>query len=188
MMHYRVSAVRSALCAFPFLLLIGTADIAHAKPGGKGGNKPPPVENTPLALSEEYYYFRVAGEDSCVGEDDQLRWSAEGSLAPGESFTFTPQKPACSGHPAAISVWASWDTGSLELRSIVPDADLASLDAEQVGQLIIAPEVGKTAQLCMFPAYNSDGVNYTITDQNLTSQPVHGIVFQGKSRKDWAIN
>lgn len=190
MMYQRIQPAQFFACIATFIFVaFPCIETVNAKSGGKGGgSKPVPSEYVPMFLEQEYYFFRVAGEDSCLGEDDQLEWTASGSLAPGESFSFTPQKAACKGHPAAISVMASWGGGTLELSSTVPDADLASLDAEQAGQDILAPAHGLTAQLCMFPAYNSDGVDYTITLSNSSSETVHDIQLRGQSRNDWAIH
>jgi hypothetical protein len=160
---------------------------AEAKPGGKGGGKSPADVYTPMSLDLENYYFRVPGENACLGEDDELEWNATGSLKPGESFSFTPMYAGCNAHPAAITVVSSWRDGKLELSSIVPDTDYTSWDADQLGQTIQAPQVGNSAQLCMFPAYSSEGVNYTITLTNNSSETVHGISLHGRHENDWSI-
>ena len=184
----RATSVQFITLSFLFLLLlsIGTAD---AKPGGKGkgnGNDPTPTY-APMSLSQESYYFRVPDENTCLGEDDELEWRASGSLAPGESFSFTPLYAGCKSHPAAITVVSSWSEGTLELTSTVPDTDYASWDADQLGRFIQAPQVGNFAQLCMFPAYSSDGVNYTITLTNNSPDTVHDIALHGRHENDWSI-
>lgn len=191
MMRQRdISVLRAVLayCILTLILLPGS--VFAAKPDGNNGGRksPEPKSEAPLSLVSESYYFRVSGENSCVGEDDQLAWSAAGSLEPGESFSYTPQVPGCINHLAAISVMATWDAGDLVLSSHAPDADLASLDAEQAGRYIEAPVVGTGAQLCMFPAYNHADVYYTVTLKNNSSETVHGIQVTGKSRNDWGIH
>jgi hypothetical protein len=189
MSHKVVSVLRAVLagCLLAFLLVPNYA-LAGKPGGGKGGGKPDPQEPTPLSLEYENYFFRVAGEDSCMGEDDQLEWQAIGSLSAGESFTFTPAVPACRNHPAAISVIASWSGNAPVITSTVPDADLASLDAEQAGQTVEAVVTGNRAQLCMFPMYNSDGVFYTITVTNNSGAAIDDIVIHGENRNDWPIH
>ncbi len=153
--------------------------------GGKGGDGGG-SSSTPMALQYENYNFRnLSGDNSCLGEDDHLSWQATGSLAPGESFSFTPQYAACNGHPAVISVVANWSGGPLELSSSAPDSDYASWDNAQMGKLIVAPVVNQGAQLCMFPAYSGDGRNYTITLTNNGSQTVSNIVLEGRGENDW---
>ncbi|HET6563981.1 MAG TPA: hypothetical protein VFG52_01105, partial [Xanthomonadales bacterium] len=166
------------------LLLSGTAE---AKPPSKGSGSSGGEVYTPMTLEQEKYYFRVSGSEECLGEDDELTWEAAGSLAPGESFSFTPAYPGCNGHPAAISVVSSWSSGALDLTSTVPDVDFASWDAEQLGQVIKGPIVGNAAQLCMFPAFTTDGVNYTITLSNNSSETVHGVILNGRHENDWSL-
>lgn len=180
--NFRVPMIWAvALC----LLLPGLAD---AKPGGNGRTKDPvPVDSPPMILEQESYFFRVPGETACLGEDDELEWLAAGSLAPGERFTFVPQVGACNRHPAAITVVASWGNGSLALESEVPDIDYASWDAGQLGRHIQAPNVGNSAQLCMFPAFTTDGVTYAITLTNTSTETVHDIRLHGRHENDWAI-
>lgn len=159
-------------------------DTAEAK--GRN-NKPTPSEFVPMALEDESYFFRVNGEDSCLGEDDELEWVASGSLAPGESFSFSPKVGACDGHPAAITVVASWGNGTLNLSSTVPDADYSSWDSDQSGHFIEAQAIDNRAQLCMFPRFTVEGENYTITLTNESSAVVNDIKLHGRHENDWSI-
>lgn len=187
--HRSISSLIVFSAACLLLLMCSIQNGFAAKPtGGKGGgNKPGPVTSIPMALDHEDYYFRIAGEDTCLGEDDELDWVASGSLAPGESFSFTPQKGSCSSHPAAISVVANWSNGFLELSSTVPDADYSSWDEEQYGRSIIAPVIGQTAQLCMFPEFSGDGIHYTVTVTNISAETVDGIELHGRHENDWIV-
>jgi hypothetical protein len=143
----------------------------------------------PMSLASENYFFRSPlTNPGCLGEDDTLNWKAVGDLKPGETFTFTPQYPACKGHPAAISAVISWQGSQLTLSSSAPDRDFASEDLMQKGKLIIAPTVGNTAQLCMFPAYNQSGIAYTITVTNVGLSTASNILLNGRSDNDWAVN
>jgi hypothetical protein len=152
-----------------------------------GGNKTAPQPDVQLALQHESYYFRSGVEGDCLGEDDDLEWQAIGTLAPGESFSFTPRYPGCKTHAAAITVVASWDEGTLDLTSVVPDADYASLDAEQAGQTIDATITSNRGQLCMFPTFSADDMNYTVTLYNSSNEPVTGIKLHGRHENDWAM-
>ena len=172
-----------ALATQPLLI----SDAHAGKKSKGGGNQTPPPPDVPFELQSERYYLGYGIPDECLGEDDELKWLATGTLQPGESFSFTPQLPGCYRQSAAITVVASWESGTLELSTIVPDADLASWDAEQAGRHIIAPSVANSSQLCMFPAFTSSGVDYTITLTNNSSEAVHGIELNGRHENDWSI-
>lgn len=193
------AAFRCGLVALMCLVFVLSASVGAKPPEGKGGGKKSGGGGggndgggsggstaTPMALEYENYNFRnLSRDNSCLGEDDHLLWKAVGTLAPGESFSFTPQYPACNGHPAVISVVANWSGGPLELSSNAPDTDYASWDNGQMGKHIVAPVVNQGAQLCMFPAYNGDGRNYTIILTNTGSQSVSNIVLEGRGENDW---
>ncbi|TCK08775.1 Ig-like domain-containing protein [Marinobacterium mangrovicola] len=170
--------------------LMLSSHVMAAKPAGKGKNSTATesaVTNSgPLALATEDYNFRnLSGDNSCLGEDDHLIWEALGSLQPGESFSFTPKYPACNYHPAAITVQLSWEGSELELSSTVPYRDYSSSDVEQTGKAVVAPNVGNTSQLCMFPNYKEEGINYTITVTNIGDTAADNIVVDGHSENDW---
>ena len=167
------------------LLIIPSAEAGKNDKGN--GKQPAPEPLDPIALQQERYDFRSGSTGECLGEDDTLEWMAHGALQPGESFTFTPAHPACYAHAAAITVVASWQSGTLELSSTVPDRDYASLDNNQAGLEIEAPVVDNRAQLCMFPAFSSDDARYTITLTNNSAQPVSGIELHGRHENDWAL-
>jgi hypothetical protein len=142
-----------------------------------------------MSLAYDRYDFRnLSGDNSCLGEDDALEWQATEALKPGESFSYTPQVPACDAHPAAISVVLSWEGSASELSSVVPDNDFASWDPTQQGKRIVAPRIGTTAQLCMFPAYDASNEYYTITVTNVGSTTAYNVLLQGRSDNDWSIN
>ncbi|MGH8507496.1 MAG: hypothetical protein ACREVH_02080, partial [Gammaproteobacteria bacterium] len=168
------------------ILALLVVNPAHAgKPATGGGTS----TYIPMSLEYANYNFRnLSGDSSCLGEDDALEWKASGSLKPGESFSFTPEVPACSYHPAAISAVVSWQGSQLELSSVVPDNDFASGDPGQKGAWIVAPSVGNTAQLCMFPLYDAAGLDYTITVTNVGGTAADNIALEGHSDNDWAIN
>lgn len=170
-------------------LLLTAGPVLAAKPAGKGKNSSDSTttgSSSPMTLAVERYEFRnLSGDNSCLGEDDHLIWQAVGSLQPGESFSFTPRYPACINHPAAITVQLSWSGSELELSSVVPYRDYASSDAEQTGLAVTASNVGNSAQLCMFPNYREEQLNYTITVTNVGDRVAENVVVDGHSENDW---
>ncbi|WMC10523.1 Ig-like domain-containing protein [Oceanimonas pelagia] len=155
----------------------------------QGGGNQEQVSFEPMSIVSEHYNFRdLSGDNSCLGEDDEFTWKAIGGLKPGESFTFTPQYAACQYHPAVVSAVLSWQGGELELSSEVPAADFTSWDASQKGKSIVAPVVGNTAQLCMFPYYSDSNTVYSITITNVGSTTATDIVLEGRSENDWPIH
>lgn len=187
--HFRSLLTVSAATAVALTLSVPAM---AAPPPGKGKNSDVTTtdsttsSSSPLALVTEDYNFRnLSGDNSCLGEDDHLIWEAIGNLEPGESFTFTPQYPACAYHSAAITTQLSWEGSELELSSTVPYRDFASSDIEQTGKPVVAPNVGNTAQLCMFPKYQEEGINYSITVTNIGTDPAKNISLEGKSQNGW---
>ncbi|WP_432695477.1 Ig-like domain-containing protein [Marinobacterium sp. YM272] len=186
-MHALPKAAITLSVAFGLVL---SSHAMAAKPEGKGKNSTT-TESTspssdPLSLTTENYNFRnLSGDNSCLGEDDHLIWEALGSLQPGESFSFTPKYAACNYHPAAITVQLEWEGSELQLSSTVPYRDYSSSDIEQTGKAVIAPNVGNTSQLCMFPNYKEEGINYTITVTNVGDTAANNIVVDGHSENDW---
>ena len=159
-------------------------------PPGKGDDttQEDPSTVTPVAIEYENYNFRnLSGDNSCLGEDDAFKWKAIGDLQPGESFTFTPQYPGCDGHSAAVSINLSWEGSELELSSYAPQADGVSWDPNQKGQLIVAPNVANTAQLCMFPFYTTSDTYYTITVTNVGTTTAKNVTADGQSENDWSV-
>jgi hypothetical protein len=145
---------------------------------------------TPMTVQYEKYSFRTSRTD-CVGEDDSLTWKVAGSLKPGESFTFTPQKPDCADHPTAITVALASDSSQLQLSSVVPAADFTSNDPSQAGKTIVAPNVGTTAELCMFPAYPpppAPSVYSSITVKNVGTMTASNVSMDGTDQNDWIEN
>lgn len=140
-----------------------------------------------LTVNYERYFFQPAYDESCLGEDDALRWQATGSLAPGESYTYTPRAPGCRSHAAVVAVVLSWEGSELELSSTVPDNDFASRDTNQQGQQIVAPVIGNTAQLCMFPFYSLQEGAYAITVTNVGHSVASNVVLEGLNENDWLI-
>lgn len=166
--------------------LLGISGVASAaKP-----NKPTPDNNNypPMVLEYDDYNFRnLSGDNSCLGEDDALEWRATGSLAPGESFTYTPEVPGCYLNAHAISAVLSWEGSELEMSSVVPGNDYTSGDLSQQGKQINARKFNNTSQLCMFPVFDDGDAYYTITVTNVGNSTATNIILDGESKNDWAI-
>ena len=154
---------------------------------GKQTKQNTSVTELPMSLEYENYTFRPSYDESCLGEDDALRWKATGSLEPGESYTYTPRVPGCISHPAVIAVVLSWDGSELELSGTVPDNDFASRDPDQKYSQIVAPNVENKAQLCMFPFYSSEEGYPTITITNVGGDVASNVVLEGLNDNDWSI-
>ena len=191
----KLPALSTYLVSIATVVTLAATPAYAAKPttkkggGNSGADDSTSVDsntNTPLEIDYENYNFRnLSGDNSCLGEDDHVAWKAIGDLQPGESFTFTPQYPACNGHAAAISVSMNWEGSELELSSSVPYRDFANADVTQTGKEVIAPNIGNSAQLCMFPAYREDYIYYTITVTNVGTTTASNIEVDGHSDNDW---
>jgi hypothetical protein len=67
----------------------------------------------PFTVTERFHDVNLNG---CVGEDDRLRWKLSGTLAPGESVTFTPGEtlvpeegiPICDRSGRGLAAFVSW--------------------------------------------------------------------------------
>ena len=59
---------------------------------------------------------------------------------------------------------------------------------DQTGKAVLAPVVGNTAQLCMFPYYQEENIYYSITVTNVGDSVAQDIVVDGRSENDWSYN
>ncbi len=116
---------------------------------------------------------------SCVGEDDFIWWQASGSLAPGASYTFTPQKPSCGLR--ALMAHVNWSGSQLDLSTNFPVAPNSH---------IVAPPVGNTASVCMFPytGITPPYVSYSFTITNVGTSTASNILMKGEDANDWTIH
>ena len=139
-----------------------------------------------MTVQSQSYSWRTTST-TCVGEDDRLAWSVTGSLAPGTSYTFTPQKPDCAGTLRALTANLSWSGSQLQLSSVVPAAAWTDGDTAQLNKSLVAPSVGSTGELCMFPAYPSTGSNtsYSLTVTNVGTTTASNVVVSGTDTNDW---
>lgn len=144
----------------------------------------------PMRVTMENYFVRPT-DQLCVHVDDELDWKAEGSLAPGESFTFTPKRPSCDGEVPMMSAYASWDTSDLEITTTVPYKEHMSNDAEQQGKQIKSQRVGNRAYICMFPWQNKFGTGpesqyyYSFTIKNAGNTTAYAVAMEGKQENGW---
>lgn len=141
----------------------------------------------PLSVITERYVFQWDASKACVGEDDSLRWTASGYLAPGQSFTFTPQYPECNDPRAVMIMLTSSDpTAQLVLSTVVPENDGLANNQTQKGKSIAVTPVAGKARLCMFPNTSfTPPANYTITVVNTGTTTATGLMVAGKDLNDW---
>ncbi len=168
-MHLRLFAVPAAI-----LMSLLARTHAHA------------ASYVPMKLQSESFYKRWPdGPQGCFYWDDTLKWTATGSLAPGESFSFVPKVPTCSGaEMPVIMAWASWDASQLEITTVAPDVDGISDDPEQIGKPIKGMTVGKEANLCMFTRASRQ-FNYAITIKNVGSETAYAVSLNGSQYNGW---
>ncbi len=149
---------------------------------------PTPTSGSGMTLTSETYQLNHPGTN-CLGVDDSLHWAAAGSLQPGEEYTFTPSHLSCRGEVPGITTKLTWDSSNLELSSVVPYPDYTSEDPEQQGKTIVAPHVGNTAALCMFPDApdSTTTYNYTIRVRNVGTTTATNIHVDGDWNDGWEI-
>jgi hypothetical protein len=138
----------------------------------------------PMQVTERY---QRVNQDGCIGEDETASVRAEGGLAPGESFTFGPQEPMCSGG-RVIQVEAAWSEGKrgsapLEVTVAVPSVDWS---VTEVGS---TPQKGKSHRtwypdmtLCLIVPYVSFWefpTHWAVTVENLGSRAARDVVVRG---------
>lgn len=173
-----------------FLLFTATASAAPNKPGGTtSGSKPMSGETT-------YYSDRWPGSDDCFAKDDDMNWRATGSLKPGESYTYTPERPICADPQELphVSADLTWSGSQLELTSTIPMGDFLNGDdaynsGDTQGRQVVAPNVGNRAQLCIFMDPSAAGVTthtpYSFTIRNVGTTTADGITLKGESHNGW---
>jgi hypothetical protein len=142
----------------------------------------------PLGVIGERYYWRWDATKNCVSEDDTLDWSAAGSLAPGQSFSFTPRYPDCNDPRAVMGKVTASSGANLQLSTVVPASDRYSADPSQAGKPIVASMSGGVARICMFPDTSfKPNAGYTITVTNLGTTAVNDVTVTGKDYNDWPM-
>ncbi len=144
------------------------------------------VVPAPLGITSESYSFRWDATKACLGEDDHADWTAAGSLAPGESFTFAPRHPDCND-PRAVMVKVTAGTDAqLQVSTVVPENDYLSNERTQKGKTIVARTSGGVARLCMFPNTSFTApAGYAITVTNVGSTTATSVDVSGKDYNDW---
>lgn len=79
----------------------------------------PAPTSTPLAFTQNWQARYADGRGlsgGCFGVDDQASWQGGGTLAPGASYTFTPDNPTCSqSELPVITMHLSW-SGSTQVK------------------------------------------------------------------------
>jgi hypothetical protein len=140
-----------------------------------GPNKPSPTPSVgPLASAvtqnwsnDPAHYIQNYG---CFGVDDQALWNGTGTLAPGETYTFTPTYPACAAsEEPIIAMHVDW-TGSttLKLETTTPFEQAYIMKKAVVGKHFVAPVTtapggASQANLCLLtnPGQTDYDAGYT---------------------------
>ncbi len=147
---------------------------------------PTPSQPAGMTVTQEQYDIHL--NRPCTDVDDSLKWAASGSLQPGQEFIFTPSRPSCRGEVPEVSAELTWDSSTLELSTVVPYPDYVTSDNTQIGQTIIAPNVGNTAHLCMFPnPFDQVSYFYSIKVRNVGNTAATNIKVNGDWEDGWPV-
>jgi hypothetical protein len=171
---------------------------------------------TPLAFTQNWDNdpFGYLRDHGCFGVDDQAYWNGSGTLAPGASYTFTPQYPTCyASESPIIAMNVTW-SGSTQVRLETTNPFAAThVDDNMLGpwhanEHLVAPTSAagsnqKQANLCMFVSgnmtqyaqgyvtfptavnwSNAQPVNWSMTITNTGSQTAT-ITAAGFERNGW---
>ncbi len=140
---------------------------ATPTPGGSG-----------MHITQEAYNNLT---NDCLGVDARLDWAVDGTLSPGETYTFTPTKSVCYGETPALTIKANWGSSNVVVSTVAYDNDVFSNDGEQTGRTITGYNVGNTSSLCEFTnggIYNPPR-NYAITIRNTGSSTANNVHVDG---------
>jgi hypothetical protein len=146
----------------------------------------------PIVVTAEAYRWTPEFDPSwpCLSEDDRLDWAASGSLAVGESFTFTPRYPDCA-NSRAIVVTVGWDASAgaaIEVTAVVPGAPRPQ-SAIRPGVLLSGtPLRTGAARLCMFPYFTpSEWERVSVTVRNVGVASADSVAVSGYDANDWEL-
>ena len=161
---------------------------------------PVTADSSALSVAQEAYSGgSTNGTGPCFGVDWGVSYELTGSLAPGESYTFYPQKPLCHGAEEPLIVaTVAWDAGgspvrlSAEQPAPIPfrmtTTDLAMRD---VGLPIVGTRLasGTEERLCIFtsPWLASDTSDrpWSLTVTNAGSTRATNVRLHGFARNGW---
>jgi hypothetical protein len=124
-----------------------------------------------------------------------MTWQVTGQIAPGDSYTFTPQWPTswASEIPAATAYLGWSGSTTLTMTTVVPQNNVisgADPSVDHIGQQVSAPAHLNTAELCLFT--NGDSTtpswNYTIKITNTGTQTATGVLFSGQESNGYTSN
>jgi hypothetical protein len=164
------------------LLLPQTSISARAKAGGNARST-----YVPMHVEYEDYFSQGDLDQGCVGEDQSILWSVVGSLAPGESFEYTAMLPNCGVRTDTAVL--TWDNSKLELSALVPPYENMDLGFTnwQPERLVVAPNVGRSAQLCSFPyaSHLDDPGVITYRIRNVGNETAYNVHATGRNSNDW---
>lgn len=145
------------------------------------------VAYSPMVASESFQKRWSGTDPSCFAVDDQYSFSATGSLAPGESFTFEAVPTCDYAELPAIAIRASWDASELEVTSVVPANDGISDDLAQAATPVKAAVHGNSAHLCMFTSAwgEGQGFGWAVTIRNTGTETAYQVKLEGQESNGW---
>lgn len=179
---------------------------SFAAPGGGGKKGGGTTSTTPLSVSQDWQGYWITAK-SCFGGDSNANWQGTGTLAPGQSFTFTPSYPTCYNSEApVISMHADW-SGSTQLKLETTTAFVPHLidDKTLIGQHIVvpimaAPNSRQQTNLCMitdasmtdnllgltdYTTNTGPPINWSMTITNTGTQTAN-VSLDGQQTNGWA--
>jgi hypothetical protein len=166
---------------------------------GSGGisPSPTPTDGSMKIISDYVYWSGITGR-LCLGEDNFADWTAAGSLAPGQSWSYAPQFPDCNNNPRVNTANVSWTGSQLQLSIFNPGYDIYIKDASQEGKTLTGKNVSNTSAACIFVNSSSDAVyppgnlwldgvlpHYVVTVKNTGTTTATNITLKGRSMMNW---
>lgn len=156
--------------------------------------------NNPTALSTQ----------GCFGIDDSASWAGSGTLAPGQSYTFTPQYPICSSSESPVIAMNIYWSGNTDVKLETTNPFLSGysntkiIDLHEIAPISTAQGGKKQAHLCIladasrtyaylgYPVKTSEGlwshpISWSMTMTNTGSQTA-SVSARGYQENGWASN
>lgn len=134
-------------------------------------------------------------DSTLFGVDDFMNWTVTGSIAPGDSYTYTPRWPISPASEVPdISAALRWSGATtLRMTSTVPMNDQATAAdprVDHIGQAVVAPVIGSAAALCLFfvPSSSVPSFNYSITITNVGAATATSVALTGQESNGYTAN
>lgn len=148
-----MSLIRTLKALTVLALVLGCTGTATAAKPGSGGAP----THVPMTFADYLPGDPASARSAdigCLTNDIDYHFSASGSLAPGEFFTFTIM-PTCAGwnERPVIQAHMTWDASQIELSTAIPATDPSSgTGVNDIGLPLVARPFGKNSHSCVFIA------------------------------------